>query len=141
MFRAEHSPVMRGVLELIDAVSSKVEDAGLYTCLASSPAGEDGKNHWIRVQGDSGCACSALEEISSSLPSAASSLAPGTGGITLCVNSGVTICVFTENQNRPGLWFETSQLQFSRSFCFARKHSVQQMFVSFELFLSGSDKI
>ncbi|KAM6930619.1 hemicentin-1 [Xenentodon cancila] len=28
----------------------QVEDAGLYTCLASSPAGEDGKNHWVRVQ-------------------------------------------------------------------------------------------
>lgn len=30
----------------------KVEDAGLYTCLASSLAGEDGKNHWITVQGE-----------------------------------------------------------------------------------------
>lgn len=30
----------------------KVEDAGLYTCLASSLAGEDGKNYWIRVQGE-----------------------------------------------------------------------------------------
>ncbi|XP_055367591.1 hemicentin-1 [Betta splendens] len=28
----------------------KVEDAGLYTCLASSLAGEDGQNHWVRVQ-------------------------------------------------------------------------------------------
>ncbi|KAJ8413768.1 hypothetical protein AAFF_G00063660 [Aldrovandia affinis] len=28
----------------------QVEDAGLYTCLASSPAGEDGRNHWVRVQ-------------------------------------------------------------------------------------------
>ncbi|XP_058491292.1 hemicentin-1 [Solea solea] len=28
----------------------QVEDAGLYTCLASSLAGEDGKNHWVRVQ-------------------------------------------------------------------------------------------
>ncbi|XP_033947808.1 hemicentin-1 [Pseudochaenichthys georgianus] len=28
----------------------QVEDAGLYTCLASSPAGEDGKNHWVQVQ-------------------------------------------------------------------------------------------
>ncbi|XP_014015728.2 hemicentin-1 [Salmo salar] len=28
----------------------QVEDAGLYTCLATSPAGEDGKNHWVRVQ-------------------------------------------------------------------------------------------
>ncbi|KAG7241454.1 hypothetical protein INR49_025655 [Caranx melampygus] len=28
----------------------QVEDAGLYTCLASSPAGEDGKNHWVRIQ-------------------------------------------------------------------------------------------
>lgn len=29
----------------------QVEDAGLYTCLASSPAGEDGRNHWVQVQG------------------------------------------------------------------------------------------
>uniref|UniRef100_A0A8C1LEB7 Hemicentin 2 n=1 Tax=Cyprinus carpio TaxID=7962 RepID=A0A8C1LEB7_CYPCA len=28
----------------------QVEDAGLYTCIASSPAGEDGRNHWVRVQ-------------------------------------------------------------------------------------------
>ncbi|XP_077377558.1 hemicentin-1 [Festucalex cinctus] len=28
----------------------QVDDAGLYTCLASSPAGEDGRNHWVRVQ-------------------------------------------------------------------------------------------
>uniref|UniRef100_A0A8C4IV11 Hemicentin-2 n=1 Tax=Dicentrarchus labrax TaxID=13489 RepID=A0A8C4IV11_DICLA len=28
----------------------QVEDAGLYTCLASSLAGEDGKNYWVRVQ-------------------------------------------------------------------------------------------
>uniref|UniRef100_A0AAY5L311 Hemicentin 2 n=1 Tax=Esox lucius TaxID=8010 RepID=A0AAY5L311_ESOLU len=30
--------------------SQLVEDSGLYTCLASSPAGEDGRNHWVRVQ-------------------------------------------------------------------------------------------
>ncbi|XP_067377843.1 hemicentin-1 isoform X1 [Channa argus] len=28
----------------------QVEDAGLYTCLASSLAGEDGTSHWVRVQ-------------------------------------------------------------------------------------------
>ncbi|XP_013862624.1 hemicentin-1 isoform X1 [Austrofundulus limnaeus] len=28
----------------------QVDDAGLYTCLASSLAGEDGKSHWVRVQ-------------------------------------------------------------------------------------------
>uniref|UniRef100_A0A3Q3L4X2 Uncharacterized protein n=1 Tax=Mastacembelus armatus TaxID=205130 RepID=A0A3Q3L4X2_9TELE len=28
----------------------QVEDAGLYTCLAGSLAGEDRKNHWVRVQ-------------------------------------------------------------------------------------------
>ncbi|KAG2469773.1 HMCN2 protein, partial [Polypterus senegalus] len=28
----------------------QVKDAGLYTCLASSAAGEDGKNHWVHVQ-------------------------------------------------------------------------------------------
>lgn len=39
----------------INVVSLKVEDAGLYTCLASSLAGEDGKNHWVRVQGETSC--------------------------------------------------------------------------------------
>uniref|UniRef100_F6QD70 Hemicentin 2 n=1 Tax=Ornithorhynchus anatinus TaxID=9258 RepID=F6QD70_ORNAN len=29
----------------------QVEDAGLYTCLAVSPAGEDGKSFWVRIQG------------------------------------------------------------------------------------------
>ncbi|XP_035392059.1 hemicentin-1 [Electrophorus electricus] len=28
----------------------QVEDGGLYTCLASSPAGEDSRSHWVRVQ-------------------------------------------------------------------------------------------
>ncbi|KAM8887343.1 hemicentin-1 [Spinachia spinachia] len=28
----------------------QIGDAGLYTCLASSTAGEDGRNHWVRVQ-------------------------------------------------------------------------------------------
>ncbi|XP_056628956.1 hemicentin-1 isoform X2 [Triplophysa dalaica] len=28
----------------------QVEDAGLYTCLATSPAGEDSRNHWVRIQ-------------------------------------------------------------------------------------------
>lgn len=46
---------MQEPLKLIDIVSLKVEDAGLYTCLASSLAGEDGKNHWVRVQGDTSC--------------------------------------------------------------------------------------
>lgn len=46
---------MQEPLKLIDIVSVKVEDAGLYTCLASSLAGEDGKNHWVRVQGDTSC--------------------------------------------------------------------------------------
>lgn len=62
MFPAQYGTVTRGVLTLIHAVSSKVEDAGLYTCLASSPAGEDGKNHWVRVQGDTGCSCSAWKQ-------------------------------------------------------------------------------
>ncbi|XP_036382492.1 hemicentin-1 [Megalops cyprinoides] len=35
---------------LLRISSVQVEDAGLYTCLASSPAGEDGRNHWVRVQ-------------------------------------------------------------------------------------------
>lgn len=42
----------------------KVEDAGLYTCLASSLAGEDGKNHWIRVQGDTSCFLHIVQNIS-----------------------------------------------------------------------------
>lgn len=48
---------MQEALKLITVVSLKVEDAGLYTCLASSLAGEDGKNHWVRVQGDTSCSC------------------------------------------------------------------------------------
>ena len=51
------SIVMQETLRLINVVSLKVEDAGLYTCLASSLAGEDGKNHWVRVQGDTSCSC------------------------------------------------------------------------------------
>lgn len=46
---------MHEALKLISVVSLKVEDAGLYTCLASSLAGEDGKNHWVRVQGETSC--------------------------------------------------------------------------------------
>lgn len=51
------SPGSTVTLRLINVVSLKVKDAGLYTCLASSPAGEDGKNHWVRVQGDRSCSC------------------------------------------------------------------------------------
>jgi len=51
----EYSTVMQEPLKLINALPLKVEDAGLYTCLASSPAGEDGKNHWVRVQGETSC--------------------------------------------------------------------------------------
>ncbi|XP_051950032.1 hemicentin-1 [Xyrauchen texanus] len=36
--------------QLLSINKVQVEDAGLYTCLASSPAGEDGRNHWVRVQ-------------------------------------------------------------------------------------------
>ncbi|XP_061672486.1 hemicentin-1 [Syngnathoides biaculeatus] len=35
---------------ILSITKIQVEDAGLYTCLASSPAGEDGRNHWVRVQ-------------------------------------------------------------------------------------------
>lgn len=48
--------IMQEPLKLINVFSLKVEDAGLYTCLASSLAGEDGKNHWVRVQGDTSSA-------------------------------------------------------------------------------------
>uniref|UniRef100_A0A8C4YSS1 Hemicentin-2 n=1 Tax=Gopherus evgoodei TaxID=1825980 RepID=A0A8C4YSS1_9SAUR len=30
---------------------SQADDAGLYTCLAANPAGEDGKSFWVRTQG------------------------------------------------------------------------------------------
>lgn len=43
----------------------KVEDAGLYTCLASSLAGEDGKNTWVRVQGETMCSYLKLHFVSS----------------------------------------------------------------------------
>uniref|UniRef100_A0A8B9JKN2 Cell adhesion molecule-related/down-regulated by oncogenes n=1 Tax=Astyanax mexicanus TaxID=7994 RepID=A0A8B9JKN2_ASTMX len=36
--------------QLLRINNIQVEDSGLYTCLASSPAGEDGRNHWVRVQ-------------------------------------------------------------------------------------------
>lgn len=39
----------------------KVEDAGLYACLASSLAGEDGKSHWVRVQGDTSCSLKVID--------------------------------------------------------------------------------
>ncbi|KAL4660770.1 hemicentin-1-like [Arapaima gigas] len=35
--------------QLLRISNMQVEDAGLYTCLASSPAGEDGRNHWVRI--------------------------------------------------------------------------------------------
>lgn len=55
---AKHSSVVQGLLlPLMNGVCSQVEDAGLYTCLASSVAGEDGKSHWVRVQGDTGSFC------------------------------------------------------------------------------------
>ncbi|XP_037536631.1 hemicentin-2 [Nematolebias whitei] len=36
--------------QLVRISKVQVEDGGLYTCLASSLAGEDGKSHWVRVQ-------------------------------------------------------------------------------------------
>ncbi|XP_030621020.1 hemicentin-1 [Chanos chanos] len=46
----ESSAVVESDGQLLRINKIQVEDAGLYTCLASSPAGEDGKNHWVRVQ-------------------------------------------------------------------------------------------
>ncbi len=42
-------------LRLYQYVLKQVEDAGLYTCIASSPAGEDSRNHWVRVQREYMC--------------------------------------------------------------------------------------
>ncbi|XP_037392153.1 hemicentin-2 isoform X1 [Pygocentrus nattereri] len=36
--------------QLLKINKAQVEDAGVYTCLASSPAGEDGRSHWVRIQ-------------------------------------------------------------------------------------------
>ncbi|KAI4892791.1 hypothetical protein NFI96_028928 [Prochilodus magdalenae] len=36
--------------QLLKISRVQVEDAGLYTCLASSLAGEDGRSHWVRIQ-------------------------------------------------------------------------------------------
>ncbi|XP_072563615.1 hemicentin-1 [Paramormyrops kingsleyae] len=42
--------IVQGDGALLRITEVQVEDAGLYTCLASSPAGEDGRNHWVHVQ-------------------------------------------------------------------------------------------
>lgn len=72
-----------------------MDDAGLYTCLASSLAGEDGKNHWVRVQGDTSCSCSSWK-IYLIPPLSYFLSAPGPWWIKLCVNSGVKICLCTK---------------------------------------------
>lgn len=59
---------MQKTFKLINVVSLKVEDAGLYTCLASSLAGEDGRNQWVRVQGDTSGSFVLLEETSHTPP-------------------------------------------------------------------------
>ncbi len=41
--------------ELYQYVLKQVEDAGLYTCIASSQAGEDGRNHWVHIQREYMC--------------------------------------------------------------------------------------
>ncbi|XP_064420214.1 hemicentin-2 [Latimeria chalumnae] len=41
---------LSGSKEVIQIANVQVEDGGLYTCLATSRAGEDRKNHWVRVQ-------------------------------------------------------------------------------------------
>ncbi|XP_039476218.1 hemicentin-1 [Oreochromis aureus] len=46
----ERSDIVQQDGNFIRISKVQVEDAGLYTCLASSLAGEDGKNHWVRVQ-------------------------------------------------------------------------------------------
>ncbi|XP_076126836.1 hemicentin-1 [Alosa pseudoharengus] len=46
----ERSDLIQRGGQLLRINKVQVEDAGLYTCLASSPAGEDGRNHWVRVQ-------------------------------------------------------------------------------------------
>ncbi|KAM9858177.1 hemicentin-1 [Aulostomus maculatus] len=46
----EGSDIVQEDGHFIRITKIQVEDAGLYTCLASSLAGEDGRNHWVRVQ-------------------------------------------------------------------------------------------
>ncbi|XP_063051892.1 hemicentin-1-like [Engraulis encrasicolus] len=46
----EESDLVERAGQILRINKVTVEDAGLYTCLATSPAGEDGKNHWVRVQ-------------------------------------------------------------------------------------------
>ncbi|MGH0143069.1 UNVERIFIED_CONTAM: hypothetical protein FKN15_022424 [Acipenser sinensis] len=48
--RLERDGVLHRQGELLRIQKVQVEDAGLYTCLASSEAGEDGRNHWVQIQ-------------------------------------------------------------------------------------------
>ncbi|KAK6480953.1 hemicentin-1-like [Huso huso] len=48
--RLERDGVLHRQGELLRIHRVQVEDAGLYTCLASSEAGEDGRNHWVQIQ-------------------------------------------------------------------------------------------
>ncbi|XP_041098662.1 hemicentin-1 isoform X2 [Polyodon spathula] len=48
--RLERDGVLHRQGELLRIQRVQVEDAGLYTCLASSEAGEDGRNHWVQIQ-------------------------------------------------------------------------------------------
>uniref|UniRef100_A0A8C4YVD5 Hemicentin-2 n=1 Tax=Gopherus evgoodei TaxID=1825980 RepID=A0A8C4YVD5_9SAUR len=40
-----------GIVLPLPSGLSQADDAGLYTCLAANPAGEDGKSFWVRTQG------------------------------------------------------------------------------------------
>ncbi|XP_076859373.1 hemicentin-1 isoform X2 [Brachyhypopomus gauderio] len=46
----DSSAILQQGGQLLRISKVQVEDAGLYTCLASSLAGEDGRSHWVRVQ-------------------------------------------------------------------------------------------
>lgn len=120
-FPAKYSTVIRGALTLINAVSSKVEDAGLYTCLASSPAGEDGKNHWVRVQGDTGCSCPAWKKYLIPPPY---DFLSGTWDLmnnALCkLRSEDLPFSLKRKQTRSGVGV-SPQLQFTRSFCLCNR--------------------
>ncbi|KAK1155520.1 hemicentin-1-like [Acipenser oxyrinchus oxyrinchus] len=48
--RLERDGVLHRQGEVLRIHRVQVEDAGLYTCLASSEAGEDGRNHWVQIQ-------------------------------------------------------------------------------------------
>ncbi|KAK7933456.1 hypothetical protein WMY93_004352 [Mugilogobius chulae] len=46
----ERSDIVQEKGRFVRISKVQTDDSGLYTCLASSLAGQDGKNHWVRIQ-------------------------------------------------------------------------------------------